>query len=365
MTVTNYAVAPGEYLEEWLEDEGLSQQKVADALGCSRKQVNEIINGRAPITPDTAFLLERVVGIPARTWLKREALYREDLKRIEEEEKLAQHIDEIHPSAIAYLKKIDALTVTKRNPGRLVSEFLSFHRCGTWDAYTNVYTSISQGDYGLAALKDKGKELDPTLLMSWIRAGELTETFEKGKQLEYRSENLEALLPALRERTATPDNQMLADVTQMLADVGVIFLMIEPPRNLPLSGITRWLDKRIPVIQQTARRRKDGFIIWTLFHEIGHLLNDPRGEMHLEYSSQQIRNSQAEKNANAFAKKILFGDDGLLQFSGLTSNAEIIAKSHEIGIAPGVAIHQMHRTRMLSYQFGNKLTVDLSGNYTQ
>ena len=48
MTATNYAVAPGEYLEEWIADEGLSQQRVADLLGCSRKQVNEIINGHAP-----------------------------------------------------------------------------------------------------------------------------------------------------------------------------------------------------------------------------------------------------------------------------------------------------------------------------
>ena len=54
MTATNYAVAPGEYLEEWIDDHGLSQQRVAELLGSSRKQVNEIVNGRAPITSDTA-----------------------------------------------------------------------------------------------------------------------------------------------------------------------------------------------------------------------------------------------------------------------------------------------------------------------
>ncbi|BCR80261.1 helix-turn-helix transcriptional regulator [Arachnia rubra] len=48
MTRTNYAVAPGEYLEEWILEQGLSQQQVAGLLGCSRKQVNEIVNGHAP-----------------------------------------------------------------------------------------------------------------------------------------------------------------------------------------------------------------------------------------------------------------------------------------------------------------------------
>ncbi|WP_083219768.1 HigA family addiction module antitoxin [Leifsonia xyli] len=62
MSASNDAVAPGEYLEEWLQEEGLSQQVVAGLLGCSRKQVNEIINGHAPITNDSAIRLERVVG---------------------------------------------------------------------------------------------------------------------------------------------------------------------------------------------------------------------------------------------------------------------------------------------------------------
>ena len=157
----------------------------------------------------------------------------------------------------------------------------------------------------------------------------------------------------------------LADVSSMLADVGVVFLVIEPPEKLPLSGVTRWIDKKIPVIQQTARRRKDGFLIWTLFHEIGHVLHDPRGEMHLEYSSESKRNSHAEKNANAFAKNILFGDSGLSPFHGLSANDEIAKKCREIGIAPGVAVHQMHRMRMLDYKFGNKLCVDLAGFYTK
>ena len=82
MTDTNYAVAPGEYLEAWIEDQGLSQQRVAELLGSSRKQVNEIVNGRAPITSDTAMRLERVVGIPARPWLRYEAMYRADLAQI-------------------------------------------------------------------------------------------------------------------------------------------------------------------------------------------------------------------------------------------------------------------------------------------
>lgn len=82
MIETNYAVAPGEYLAEWIDEYGVSQQCVADLLGYSRKQVNDIINGRTPVTDDIAIRLDRVVGIPADAWLRYEAAYRADLARI-------------------------------------------------------------------------------------------------------------------------------------------------------------------------------------------------------------------------------------------------------------------------------------------
>lgn len=365
MTATNYAVAPGEYLEEWIDDHGLSQQRVAELLGSSRKQVNEIVNGRAPITSDTAMRLERVVGIPAKTWLKYEALYRADLARIADEESLADHADEIAPSAVTYLRSIGVTKATKRSPGKLVSDFLAFHRCGTWEAYVHLHEEASQGDYALAALKDSGTTLDRSLLTTWLRAAELAEPFERGRGYDYDPEQLRAALPELRARAATPDATMLRDIANMLSDLGVVFMVVEPPKKLPLLGMTRWIDKRVPVIQQTGRWGKDGFVIWTLFHEIGHVLNDPRGEMHVEYSTEKKRNSAAEKGANAFAMEILFGEAGVSQFSGLSYDREIADKAREIGIAPGVAVHQMHRRRLLDYKFGNRLCVDLAGSFTE
>lgn len=365
METTNYAVAPGEYLEEWIEANSLSQQRTAELLGSSRKQVNEIVNGRAPITSDTAMRLERVVGIPAKTWLKYEALYRADLARIADEENLAQYADEIAPSTAAYLRKMGATSATKKNPGKLVSDFLAFHRCGTWDVYVHLHEEASSGDYALAALKDAGKSIDRSSLTTWLRAAELTEAFERGREYDYEPAKLAAALPDLKDRAASPDGTMLRDLSNMLSDLGVVFTVVEAPKKLPLLGMTRWIDKRVPVIQQTGRWGKDGFVIWTFFHEIGHVLNDPRGEMHVEFSTTKKRNSAAEKSANSFAMNLLFGDAGVSQFTGLSSNHEISEKARQIGISPGVAVHQMHRRRLLDYRHGNSVCVDLSGTFTE
>lgn len=364
MTPTNYAVAPGEYLEEWIEDQGLSQQHVADLLGCSRKQVNEIVNGRAPITSDTAIRLERVVGIPADSWLRYEAAYRADLARISDQNNLAEYVDKIDGNAASYLRSLGATTATVRTPGALVSDFLAFHRCGTWDAYVHLHETASKGDYALAALKESGATIDPTVLTTWLRAAELAEPFESGRGFVYDSNKLREALPRLRSRAAMSDATMLRDIAAMLVDVGVVFMVVDPPKKFPLLGMTRWIDRRVPVIQQTGRWGKDGFVIWTLFHELGHVLNDPRGEMHLESSTEKKRNSAAEKAANKFAMDVLFGDSGIEPFEGLTRDKEIAETARQLGIAPGVAVHQMHRRRLLDYRFGNQLCIDLAGTFT-
>lgn len=364
MTETNYAVAPGEYLEEWIEDQSLSQQRVAELLGSSRKQVNEIVNGRAPITIDTAMRLERVVGIPADSWLRYEASYRADLARIADQENLAVHVDDIDANAAAYLRTLGATKATRKDAGVLVSDFLAFHRCGTWEAYVHLHETASTGDYALAALKESGAVIDPTVLTTWLRAAELAEPFERGRTFDYDAENLRAAIPGLRLRAATPDATMLRDIANMLADVGVVFMVVEPPKRFPLLGMTRWIDRRIPVIQQTGRWGKDGFVIWALFHELGHVLNDPRGEMHLEYKTEKKRNSAAEKSANAFAMDVLFGETGIAPFEGLTRDREIADAAGQLGLAAGVAVHQMHRRRLLGYEYGNRLSVDLAGTFT-
>ena len=79
---------------EWIAEQGLFQQQVAELLGCSPEQVNEIVNGRAPVTGDVALRLERLMGIPVDSWLRYETAYRADVVRIADEKNLATYADE-------------------------------------------------------------------------------------------------------------------------------------------------------------------------------------------------------------------------------------------------------------------------------
>jgi antitoxin HigA-1 len=61
---------PGEVLfREFLDPLGMTQTELAARLGISFPRVNEIINGRRAVTPDTALRLARLFGTKAELWL--------------------------------------------------------------------------------------------------------------------------------------------------------------------------------------------------------------------------------------------------------------------------------------------------------
>ncbi|MFM2447454.1 MAG: hypothetical protein RI936_1901 [Pseudomonadota bacterium] len=61
---------PGQFLESrYLEPLGISQTHLAEAIGVSRRRVNELINGRRSITPDTAVRLAHFFGNDAEFWM--------------------------------------------------------------------------------------------------------------------------------------------------------------------------------------------------------------------------------------------------------------------------------------------------------
>jgi HTH-type transcriptional regulator / antitoxin HigA len=72
---------PGGTLDDVLEERGMSQAELAERTGLSKKTVNLIIKGKAPLTQESALLLEKALGIPAGFWINRESDYRDFLVR--------------------------------------------------------------------------------------------------------------------------------------------------------------------------------------------------------------------------------------------------------------------------------------------
>ena len=89
-------VHPGEALNEFLDDYGMSQSQLARELRVPVRRINTIVRGERSITADTAVRLARYFGNRADFWLGLQELF--DIN--ETENKLASELLKIHPVAV-------------------------------------------------------------------------------------------------------------------------------------------------------------------------------------------------------------------------------------------------------------------------
>ena len=67
---------PGEILlEEFLRPKEISQVALADRLHVPTQRINELVNGKRGITPETALLLARFFGTTPEFWMNLQANY--------------------------------------------------------------------------------------------------------------------------------------------------------------------------------------------------------------------------------------------------------------------------------------------------
>lgn len=72
------AIHPGEFLRETLEDMGLTQVALADAIGVSPMRISHLLRGDRPVTAELALRLGRALGQTPQYWLNLQTTY--DLK---------------------------------------------------------------------------------------------------------------------------------------------------------------------------------------------------------------------------------------------------------------------------------------------
>ena len=92
-------IHPGEILmEEFLKPMEISQYRLAKDISVPARRINEIVQGKRSITPDTALRLSKYFGLSERFWVNLQARYELET----EKDKLKDRLDrEVHVYAAA------------------------------------------------------------------------------------------------------------------------------------------------------------------------------------------------------------------------------------------------------------------------
>jgi addiction module HigA family antidote len=91
-------ITPGELLqEEFLLPLGVSQYRLAKAIGVPASRISEIVTGQRAITADTDLRLCRFLGLSPGYWLRAQAAHDTELASAE----LADELEQIQPLVAA------------------------------------------------------------------------------------------------------------------------------------------------------------------------------------------------------------------------------------------------------------------------
>jgi HTH-type transcriptional regulator / antitoxin HigA len=347
---------PGETLTDVLEERGMSQAELAERTGLSRKTVNEIIKGKAPISPETALHLERVFGIPARFWNAREHQYREALARLEEADELRRHAAWIDAfpyremAALGFVPPVDGrVKDALERRGRALLDFFGVAAPEQW---REVWLRP-----GVAFRMSLSFASHPEPVSAWLRYGQKT-ALEEIRTEPYDARTFRCILQEMRGLTTEPPEVFCDRLIAACAAAGVAVVLTPQLPKAHISGATQWLRPDLALIQLSFRYKTNDHFWFTFFHEAAHILLHGKKEVFLEDSDNHGLKGK-EDEANRWAANFLVPEPRLNSFiaRGDRSREAIVAFAREVGIAPGIVVGQLQHRGFIPYSSHNGLKI--------
>ncbi len=347
--VSNLPVPPGEYLEEVLEDLGMSKNELATRMGRPSSKLSAIFKGAKAITPDTALQLERVIGVPAHIWTGLETDYRLAQARLREElreERCKEETSFVTTFCYNELKKLCVVPAYTRAVDKVkaLQEFF-----GVMSLKDVLQLPRYQVAFRHKAVTESDRS--PEAVASWLRVGET-----KAREMEcapFNADRLKDSLDELRAMTRKNPEQFTGRLQKILADAGVAMVACPHFSKTKAHGATFFLTPEKAVLMVTLRCGWADIFWFSLFHEIGHLLLHGTKDVILEGSEK----NKKEDEADLFARNHLVAPEQWERYarSQRFDTGSINRFSKQVGVAPGIVVGRLQHEGHLEQSWMNEL----------
>ncbi|HHP7232525.1 MAG TPA: HigA family addiction module antitoxin [Xenococcaceae cyanobacterium] len=348
---------PGDTIADILEEKDWTQVEFAKRLDNSPKFVSQLINGKAPITEDTAVRLARVLGSTEKFWLTREANYRAQVAQIEEKKRLALWVDWLDQLPVKELMKqgqIPSRRLDAKNKPLVVKDMLSFFGVASPEGWNAFYRERQ-----VAYRRTKEEQSDLGAITSWLRIGEVEA--EQQECPQYNEGAFKKAVKEIRTLTLLPSAEFLPQITRLCRDAGVVFVLVPSIPRAHVSGVARWLNPHTALIQLSLYGKSNDRFWFTFFHEVAHILLHGKDDIFLdEWSKGKDVPSKQEEEANQWARDFLIAPKYAGELSQLQSKEQVHNFAKQLGIHPGIVVGRLQHDKIISQTWMNGLKEKLN-----
>lgn len=331
----DYAVKPGDTIEEMIEYVGLSKAAFARHLGVTIGYLNRVNSSKIPLSVEFALKLETVTKVPAAYWNSLEANYRTQLNRLvglsEEDRKWLKDQPRKEMIARGWIAGETELS--------LFHSTLSFYRVADRKAWLEVWGAP------LAAARVSSKyKVSLPAVAAFVRAGEIEA--EAIPCNLYSAETFRTALASCRALAAktTMTRETLREMRRLCAEAGVALVFVKAVAGAPLNGVTRWIGKDKAMILLSLRTGAEDVIWFSFFHEARHILDEKKKTSFL--TGQAWADSPDEKIADGYAAEMLLPKSHNDEVCLIRTRAELNAFAREHNLSPSIVAGRFqHLTR--------------------
>lgn len=343
----DYAVSPGQVLEDHLDAREMSHAEFARRCGRSPKLISDIIAGKAPVEPRTALQFEKVLGMDAGIWLGIESDYQLHQAREAEKRRASEWLDWASRFPIGELIKRGVIKKPTSPTGR-VAAVLAFFGVASVTSWEKKYASAQ-----VAYRHSPSFKSDQYALAAWLRLGELEA--EQVECLSYKESRFRGALKTIRQLTAAESIEALASAEKLCAQSGVAFTVVKQLRKTPLSGASRWLTPHKALIQLSARHLRDDQLWFSFFHEAAHIIL--HGKKHIFVDKDNGDKSNEDMEADKWASDFLVPRVDWNGFvgAGRFSAVSVRGFAQKQQIAPGIVVGRLQHEKRIPWNHLNDL----------
>ena len=331
------AFHPGYYIEEIIEDMGISQAEFATRMGTTAKTLSQLINGQANISNDLAKKLSSMMGTSAEVWLNLQNAYDQkiiEIQRIKDfnnQEAVARQID------YSYFVRIAGLPQT-RNQADKTANLCSYFKVADLEI-------LRQPDFLVNFRSGTSKVSEKNIINSraWIQTA-----MNVAKEIEtepFSSEKLKKYLPELRGMTVKKPEEFVPRMEEIFSSCGVAFVLIPHLKNSGVNGAVKWINDNRVVLAMNNRGLDADKFWFSLFHEIKHIFQQRLKRVFVSSSFEEITdmNKKLEDEADKFATDILISPSDYRDLSQIQyiTDSEIVKFAQKIGIHPGIVVGRL------------------------
>ena len=330
------AIHPGESIEESMEFLGMSQEELATRLDITTKHLSNILNGHVSVTPNVAVRLEAVLGPSAQFWMNLESNYQLNRIRLEQRKGMEEEVEVM--KEIPYRHMAENGWILKDS-----DKARQIEKCRSFYGVANL-TSISDS-YAVAYRKQKSSTpIHGLPVIAWLRQAEMESL--KVQVEKFDRKRLKSLIPTFRELTLLPPETFYPRMRILCASCGVALVLVKCLPKTSIAGATLWRDNKA-ILALSVRGKKADIFWFTFFHEIAHILQQPRKELHI-HSEGELDEAESDERASEYLITSKQYEEFLASYAADDRTA-VLAYSRGIGIAPSILIGRLKRDKKIPY----------------